>query len=99
MLAIESRQGFPLGVVAGAEFDSVEVTLSRGDCLVLYTDGITQAKSPEDELFGEARLEMVVAGHRGSAEALADTILSDVRDFADVRPQSDDQSLMVLAKN
>jgi sigma-B regulation protein RsbU (phosphoserine phosphatase) len=54
---LDGAQGFPLGVVADAEYDEGEITFESGDCLLLYTDGVTDASSPEHVLYGVDRLE------------------------------------------
>jgi len=99
VLSIESPTGFPLGVVAGAEFEAVEATLQRGDRLLLYTDGITEAKNAQDDLFGEERLQLAMRYHQGSAERMADDIVDSVVEFTAGRPQSDDITLLVITRD
>jgi serine phosphatase RsbU (regulator of sigma subunit) len=43
--------------VADAEYDEGEITFESGDCMLLYTDGVTDASSPEHVLYGVDRLE------------------------------------------
>jgi sigma-B regulation protein RsbU (phosphoserine phosphatase) len=50
------RGGFPVGIAAGMEYDSVELDLTAGERLVLYSDGITECANGKGERLGEARL-------------------------------------------
>jgi len=77
----------------------VETVLRRGDRLLLYTDGITEAKNPADELFGDERLQMAMRYHQGSAERMADDIVDSVVEFTSGRPQSDDITLLVITRD
>ena len=69
--------GPPLGSFEGP-YESAHATLARDDCLVLYTDGVTEARRGS-ELFGEERLLDVVAGLRGRS---AQEVAEGVRDAA-----------------
>ena len=61
----------PLGVLPTASYEQAQVPLSPGDRLVMYTDGITEARNALDEEFGEERLLSCVVNNRGcSAPAL-----------------------------
>jgi PAS domain S-box-containing protein len=83
-----------LGAFAGPSLRSADASLARGDALVLYTDGITEARR-EGELFGEPRLAAVVREAAGStAEQIAERIESAVHAFS---PRlTDDLAILVL---
>ncbi|WP_217915428.1 PAS domain-containing protein [Miltoncostaea marina] len=73
------------------------VTLAPGDALVLYTDGYTEARGDDGELFGDERLLGALAGAAGgSAEELADALERAVADFTHRRGERDDRALLVL---
>ena len=75
--------GLPLGSFP-QEMAEVQFRLVRGDCLVLFTDGITEARRGR-ELFGERRIVESVCRHRGaSAQAIAEGLLTSASSFADV---------------
>jgi serine phosphatase RsbU (regulator of sigma subunit)/PAS domain-containing protein len=90
------RPGTLLGPFAGeARFVDATVTLAPGDALVLYTDGVTEARS-EGRLFGDGRLRETLAGVAGSdAHAIADAIESAVLRFGG-RP-ADDMAIVVAS--
>jgi sigma-B regulation protein RsbU (phosphoserine phosphatase) len=73
------------------------ITLQRGDVLVLYTDGITEAMNGESDLFGEARLSRIVTehGHLDAAE-LRERILREVEAFVGSADQHDDMTMILI---
>ncbi len=93
------RNGVPLGIFDGRDWEQVEVQLEENDTLVLYTDGLTDAENVEGEFFGRERLLALLLAHQGeTAFALQTTILDAVRDFVGEAPQFDDITLMVLRR-
>lgn len=72
--------GPPLGTFA-TEYASDHLRLEQGDCLILYTDGVTEARH-DTEMLGEARLVEAVRGFRGrSAEDIAQGVADAARAF------------------
>jgi sigma-B regulation protein RsbU (phosphoserine phosphatase) len=98
LIPLLSEGSFPLGIEAGTEFETERVRLEPGDVTLLYTDGITEALNPNEELFGEERLREVLRSHRGSAEELVEAVIHRVLDFTESAEQSDDQTLVVVRK-
>jgi sigma-B regulation protein RsbU (phosphoserine phosphatase) len=88
--------GLVLGVAPDWSYTSGVVPFSRGDRLICFTDGITEAVSPDDEEFGEERLLAVIAETRGSAEALVQAITRAVAAWTHHEPQ-DDATLIVIS--
>jgi sigma-B regulation protein RsbU (phosphoserine phosphatase) len=90
--------GVLLGVVDDPTWVTSADTLGSGDALVLFTDGITEARSPAGEMFGERRLSDVLARHRGAdAVDLAQTIQRTVAEFNPREPR-DDKAILVLRR-
>jgi sigma-B regulation protein RsbU (phosphoserine phosphatase) len=86
-----------LGVIADAEYEQAQVTIAPGDRLVLFTDGLTEARNGEDEEFSEQRLLEAAVEHRAcSAPAIQARLADAVAAFAGGHLQ-DDATLMVLA--
>jgi sigma-B regulation protein RsbU (phosphoserine phosphatase) len=89
--------GAVLGVLPESTYDQGHVSLSAGDRLLLFTDGITEARDEHDEEFGEARLVSLAAEHRScSAPALQARLVDAVATFTGGHFQ-DDATLIVLA--
>jgi sigma-B regulation protein RsbU (phosphoserine phosphatase) len=75
--------GTVLGVFPDLTYDQHHVDVGRGDRLVLYTDGITEATSPEGDEYGEERLASAIAARAGlDAAALTSALFDDVLTFA-----------------
>lgn len=95
--------GVPLGVQPDSRYPSAESPLERGDVIVAYSDGVTEAEGPERDgripHFGEERLaEAVTALGAEPAEAIVQGVLAAVKAFASGRPQADDITLVVMRR-
>lgn len=93
--------GIGLGLTTNHHFESTlqeqEVDLKDNDTLILYTDGITEAKNNELEDFGEQRLAKVVINNADlSADEIANKIIHDVTVFSSSHSQYDDITLVIL---
>lgn len=93
---IGSQHGLPLGFFEQT-YTCDEVTLGENDTLILYTDGITEAFNPRNELFGEIRLKEAIAYAMSSdPRKIVATILSHLNIFVEDYEQSDDITLLAL---
>ncbi len=95
--------GMALGIDSGDVFDriaaDISVPLEPDDCLVLYTDGITEALDADGDEFGPERMvRSIQASARDGAEGLIACLTADVRTFAGGHPQNDDITLIVVRK-
>jgi phosphoserine phosphatase RsbU/P len=89
--------GLVLGAMPGSRYPTHTVQLLAGDRLVLFTDGVTEAFNPAEELYGAHRLADEVHVHGGGTPAaLVERICQSVTNFAGTAPQSDDITLTVL---
>ena len=94
---LETAQGMPLGIRKSFDYDSTGWTLSNGDCLFLFTDGITEAMDSEGKLFGQERLEEALqAVVREDPTKIVAAVIEKMRQFTDGAPQSDDIAAMAL---
>ncbi|MDQ4031671.1 MAG: SpoIIE family protein phosphatase [Actinomycetota bacterium] len=82
------KPGLVLGIVDAPRLHDVPISLLAGDTLLLYTDGVTEARSGK-EFYGEERLAAAAARSVDSAEALTSAILSEVLEFQTDRPRDD----------
>ena len=86
-----------LGVLSDADYEQAQVAAAPGDRIVLFTDGLTEARNAADEEFGEERLLAAAIAHRAcSAPALEARLAESVAAFTAGRLQ-DDATLIVLA--
>jgi len=86
-----------IGLVDEPDYEEQSVTLAKGDVLVMYTDGVTEAINENEEMFSEVRLWAVIQEcHALSAGQMVDTIHRAVQSFCGNAPQFDDITIMVL---
>lgn len=87
-----------MGSIAGLAFEPGRMYLTPGDRLLLYTDGVTEARNTAGEFFGAARLEKIVAGENSGMDAQADiqSVYQSVNDFVGEAVQADDITLLEL---
>ncbi len=90
-------KGVALGIDESLQYAEGRVRMQEGDVAVLYTDGVTETDRPDGELYGDERLEAVIAKcHNSSPEAIAEKILASVESFRGAHPVADDLTLLVL---
>ena len=88
--------GMVLGIFPDTQYDQSELSLRPGDRLLFYTDGITEARNPEGEEYGEDRLAAAaLAVSAPEALAIKDAVLADVNAFTDGKFE-DDATLIVV---
>ena len=89
-------RGIGLGLQRSSVYQQAVVTLEPGDRLVLYTDGVTEARDPAGEEFGADRMaETVRCCDLPSAAAILDRVVAATTAFAGEAPQFDDITLIV----
>ncbi|HLJ51060.1 MAG TPA: SpoIIE family protein phosphatase [Bryobacteraceae bacterium] len=91
--------GLPLGLFCSGRYTIRRLRLNRGDSLVLYTDGVTEAQDPEGNLYGEPGLLRSLQGYtEPDATAMVDRVLEDVTRFRGAAPQQDDITLLMVRR-
>jgi sigma-B regulation protein RsbU (phosphoserine phosphatase) len=89
--------GLPVGMFCQESYTSTQVKVGKGDRLLLYTDGLSEARNSYDVEYGEGRLLSILnKSHQLPANALIHKVLDDVREFSSGRPMSDDLTLMAI---
>lgn len=96
VITLDAARGLPLGVDDREKYSAAEVTLSPGDLLMLFTDGISEAFNPASQLFGFARLDDALSGSGQSARGAIDAVLRSVGLWAQGRPPADDQTMLTM---
>jgi serine phosphatase RsbU (regulator of sigma subunit) len=96
--ARHKRLGVPLGIQPDIEYTvSPVISLSAGDIVLLLTDGIEEAMSPDNTFFGVDRILEVVRAHsERTAGEIVDALYRAVRDFSQDLPQLDDLTVVVV---
>jgi sigma-B regulation protein RsbU (phosphoserine phosphatase) len=88
-----------VGAMNFAVYKQDTVQLEKGDALVLFTDGVTEAMNPQKEEFGVARLnDSLQDAAMRSPQEIIDTVKDDIKTFADGAEQSDDITMLVIKR-
>jgi serine phosphatase RsbU (regulator of sigma subunit) len=87
----------PVGLFADASYQTARFTLAPGRCVVLYTDGVVEARNPERQELGTEGLEAAVPAVAASAAAVAEVILKQVSSHTGGR-LDDDAAVLVLRR-
>ena len=91
-----SDGSFPVGLLENAEFTAASLQLEPDDTLVLFSDGITDAENPDEELYGVSRLREALAGQQNAPhDTLKQIVLDSVEEFSRGASQSDDMTLLI----
>ena len=95
--------GMAVGIDSGGAFNRVtnnfSLVLEPGDCLLLYTDGVTEAQDRNGDEFGlEAMIRSVQASASQGAAGIVQRVTSDVKAFIGDQPPHDDITLITILK-
>jgi len=93
---VRSRGGLVFGAMTGVTYRAHTCALGRGDTLLLYTDGVTEAMNRMQAQFGERRLECVLRA--SDNDRLIDAVSRAVTKFTAGAEQSDDITLLTMAR-
>jgi phosphoserine phosphatase RsbU/P len=90
----------PLGLFCSSPYQSRRITMDPLDSLLLYTDGLTEARNGRDEEYGTERLVNVASGSRRlPPEALVSACLADLATFQSGVAKVDDMAAMVIRRS
>ena len=90
--------GMPLGLMPDMSYEEKEITLQPGESILLYSDGLVEAHSPQREMFGFPRMQRYVGAHPEGA-ALIDSLLAELEQFTGEEwEQEDDITLLTLQR-
>jgi sigma-B regulation protein RsbU (phosphoserine phosphatase) len=88
-----------LGAFADIDLEDRRIHLDAGDVLVLYTDGVTEARDARGRLFGERRLRALLAAHAmDPAPRITEALMAELSRFAGDTPRADDLTLVVVKR-
>ena len=96
---LQMDPGFVLAGLDGMQYESSRLKLETGDTLFLYTDGVTEALDPDEQLFGEDRLRDALNSDRGRELRVGELlpyIRSELVDYARGAEQADDITMLGL---
>lgn len=97
---ISMPPGMALGIVEDIDYEEARLTLNKGDILVMYTDGVTEAMNSEYELYSEQRLQHNLKEWKTDNLAeLSHLLMKSIEAFAGEAPQADDITMVLVKFN
>jgi phosphoserine phosphatase RsbU/P len=98
-LTLLHRTGAALGIIEDLIMEQRTISLGLDDLLFLYTDGLTEAFSPNDDTFGDKRLQKALKQVvTASAREVLDALEASVNQFMDPLPAADDLTMLALKR-
>ena len=92
--------GTVLGMRVDVKYRSTQIEVGRGDVLLFYTDGFTEAFNEQQDLFGEDRMKEILSRHAAEPPSrLLEAILGELEAFVGKAEQSDDITLLCVRWN
>lgn len=89
--------GLIVGVMPGVQYSSESTELKSGDCIVMFTDGVSEAMNAKDEEFEEHRIEACIARNYDlPAQDLLEALIGEVKAFSAGCPQADDITALII---
>ena len=94
---LKDRHNMALGILKNKPYDIGKIKMCKGDKILLYTDGVTEAHNEANELYGENRLvRLIKSDVANSPRAIISSISDDLVKFAGNRQQFDDITMLML---
>jgi Cu+-exporting ATPase len=97
VIGLDEAASLPLGIDLDEKFDERTVALERGDALLLYTDGVTEARGAGGEMFGTDRLDQALLSPASSAAGTVQHMLDALEAFGGLTGMRDDSTLVLAA--
>lgn len=94
---IEPTRNMALGVMENMPYSTKTLQLHSGDTIFIFSDGVTEAMNPNDELYSEARLEKLLrTQNERTPKEICETVVTNVKEHANGAEQSDDITTLCL---
>ena len=90
--------GPAVGLWPDTAYDMGRIRMEPGDMLLGYTDGVTEARSPADEVFTRSRLRSLIEQPFASASELLERIKANLFTFIDIAPRNDDVTMLAVQR-
>ena len=87
----------PIGLFSDFSYEMQQTTIAPGETLALYTDGLTEARNTQQQLFGRERLRNLIARCGGMApKELVDTVMTEIKQYTEHTAPTDDLTLLAI---
>jgi sigma-B regulation protein RsbU (phosphoserine phosphatase) len=95
VFSLDGAGHLPLGVALGTRYHEKTEQLLKGDRILFYTDGVTEAQNKEGDLFGIHRVDRVLSQCASDADELLGRLLEAIAEYTEAGPPSDDRTMLV----
>jgi len=95
----DEASGPPAGIILDAKYECTSLTLEPGEMVLLYTDGITEARNSHHIMLGAGRLLAWLTECPDSPEACMEELVERIQLFAEEATQSDDITMLILGRD
>ncbi|MBT8371959.1 MAG: serine/threonine-protein phosphatase, partial [Deltaproteobacteria bacterium] len=90
--------GPAVGLWPDTTYDIGQIKMEPGDMLIGYTDGVTEARSPADEIFTRSRLRSLIEQPFTTASEMLERVRANLFTFIDIAPRSDDVTMLAVER-
>ena len=90
--------GPAVGLWPDTAYDIGQIRMEPGEMLIGYTDGVTEARSPADEVFTRNRLRSLIEQPFTTASELLERVKASLFNFIDIAPRSDDVTMLAVER-
>ena len=90
--------GPAVGLWPNTPYDIGQIKMEPGDMLIGYTDGVTEARSPTDEIFTRGRLRSLIEQPFTTATEMLERVKTSLFTFIDIAPRSDDVTMLAVER-
>ena len=95
---LDAKPNLPIGLFADFSYTMQETTMPPGSMLILYTDGLTEARNSQRQLFGRERVQQMMSRcYDISSRTTVETIISEIEHFTEHTQPSDDLTLLAIS--
>ena len=91
--------GTTLGVFRNLKLEDYELKFEKGDSLIFYTDGLTEAASPNMQFYGNVKIRQILEENQEcSPQEMLELVTASLAEFTGDNPEADDQTILVLKR-
>ena len=98
IIEAELSAELPLGIMPQVDYKDVKIDLEKGDKIIVFTDGLTEARNREKREFGMQKTKEIILKNAGSdSQGTVESIKNELFAFSRAMPQADDITLIVVS--
>lgn len=99
LITLDKAHGMAAGIFSNISYEEETVTISDGDAIFMFTDGVNEAENNKKEFFSTEALEEVLSNHTENNDNILKDVLEKIKEFTEGAIQSDDVTMLVMKTN